>query len=90
MADTTILARVKTALNITGDFQDATLQLYINEVVAFLTDAGAPETFLSSDAATGIICRGVSDLWQYGAGQGKLSPYFYQRAIQAITQATGE
>ena len=74
----TLLDNVKTALNITGTYQDATLQLYIDEVLAFLNDAGIK----SADATVGLVARGVSDLWNYGAGGGKLSEYFYQRATQ--------
>lgn len=69
---------VKKALNLTGDYQDETIQEYINEVEAFLLDAGV----LSSNITPGIVSRGVSDLWNYGAGEGKLSTYFIQRASQ--------
>lgn len=72
------LANVKTALGITGTYQDATLQIYINEVVAFLVDAGVAESLITD----GIVARGVADLWNYGAGEGKLSEYFMQRATQ--------
>lgn len=72
------LADVKNALGITGDYQDATLQVYIDEVVSFLVDAGVTE----SNITTGIVARGVSDLWNYGSAEGKLSQYFYQRASQ--------
>lgn len=78
MAAPTLLDNVKTALNITGTYQDATLQLYIDEVLAFLNGAGIK----SADATVGLVARGVSDLWNYGAGGGKLSEYFYQRATQ--------
>ena len=72
------LADVKTALNITGDYQDATLSVYIEEVTDFLISAGvAPERI-----TTGIVVRGVADLWNYGGADGKLSDYFYQRAAQ--------
>lgn len=77
-----MLEKVKTALGITGEYQDATLQVYLDEVLAYLKDAGVPETVLASDAATGIIVRGVADLWNYGSGGTQLSPYFMQRAIQ--------
>ena len=60
------------------EYQDDTLTEYINEVVAFLTDAGVSE----SNITAGIVARGVSDLWSYGAGNGKLSEYFMQRAAQ--------
>lgn len=78
MADTTLLSSVKIALGITGDYQDATISEYIEEVVAFLTDAGVA----AANVTPGIVARGVSDLWNYGAGEGKLSSYFIQRATQ--------
>ena len=69
---------VKAAIGVTGDFQNETLQIYFDEVVDFLTDAGVKE----ADITKGIVARGVSDLWNYGAGEGRLSEYFYQRAKQ--------
>ena len=73
-----MLLAVKNALGITGDYQDDTLRIYIDEVMSFLKDAGVPEERISY----GLVARGVSDLWNYGAGQGKLSEYFMQRATQ--------
>ena len=72
------LEDVKNALGITGNYQDATLQIYFDEVVDFLQDAGVTQSNMSK----GIIARGVADLWNYGAGEGKLSSYFMQRAAQ--------
>lgn len=72
------LADVKNALGITGDYQDNTLQIYFDEVVAFLVDAGVSE----SNITKGIVARGVADLWNYGGAEGKLSDYFLQRAAQ--------
>lgn len=69
---------VKNALGVTGTYQDATIQTYIDEVKAFLIDAGIPEANITS----GVVARGVSDLWNYGAGEGKLSDYFKMRATQ--------
>lgn len=77
-----MLESIKTALGITGTYQDDLLQIYIDEVIAYLTDAGVSETVLASDTATGIIVRGVADLWNYGSGGTQLSPYFMQRAVQ--------
>ena len=74
----TMLDDIKKALGITGDFQDDTLNQYIEEVKGFLVDAGVPERHITS----GIVARGVSDLWNYGSGEGKLSQYFMQRAAQ--------
>lgn len=72
------LEQVKAALGIVGDYQDATLQVYFDEAVAFLKDAGVSDANITA----GVVARGVSDLWNYGAGDGKLSPYFMQRAAQ--------
>lgn len=72
------LEDVKNALGITGDYQDATLQIYFDETVAFLVDAGVKQ----SNITKGILARGIADLWNYGAGDGKFSPYFMQRASQ--------
>ena len=77
-ATSTYLAGVKKALGIGGDYQDDTIEEYISEVVAFLTDAGVAE----SNITTGLVARGVSDLWNYGEATGKLSEYFMQRAAQ--------
>ena len=78
MADTTMLSKVKSALGITGEYLNDTLTEYIDEVVGFLKDAGVKE----SNITAGIVARGVSDLWNYGSGEGKLSDYFMQRATQ--------
>lgn len=69
---------VKNALGITGDYQDATLQIYFDEVIDFLEDAGVA----SGNITSGIVARGVSDLWNYGGNEGRLSEYFIQRASQ--------
>ena len=72
------LEDVKSALGITGSYQDETLTAYADEVVAFLNDAGVS----SGNITSGIVARGVADLWNYGAGEGKLSQYFIMRASQ--------
>lgn len=82
MADAEILKSVKNALSITGDYLDNTLSVYIDDVIAYLKSAGVSEKVASSPASAGVIARGVSDLWNYGSAGGKLSEYFYQRAIQ--------
>lgn len=69
---------VKKALGITGDYQDETIEIYFEEVVDFLIQAGVKEQNISK----GIVARGVSDLWNYGIGEGKLSQYFMTRAVQ--------
>ena len=73
-----VLDDVKNALGVTGDYQNNTLNQYITEVQEFLKDAGVP----LANQTSGVIARGVADLWNYGAGEGKLSPYFIMRASQ--------
>lgn len=77
-----VLEKVKKSLNITGNYQDETLQLYIDEVKQFLLDSGVLQSVIDSETSFGIISRGVADLWNYGSGQAELSEYFMQRAIQ--------
>lgn len=90
MADTH-LENVKSALGITGEYQDTTLKIYINEVTAYMRDAGVPEAVINSELSAGVIARGVTDLWNYNGGAGKLSDYFYQRVSQlAYTTPTTE
>ena len=73
---------IKNALGITGTYQDETLTVYINEVVDFLKKAGVE----AKNITAGIVARGVSDLWNYGGAEGKLSEYFIQRASQLALQ----
>lgn len=77
-----ILDGVKNALGITGTGQDATLQVYIDEVCEFLKDAGVPKFMLESPKAIGVIARGVADLWTYNGGDAEFSEYFLMRANQ--------
>lgn len=72
------LEDIKNNLGITGDYQDATIQGYMDEVIGFITDAGVS----ASNITSGVVARGVSDLWNYGAGEGKLSEYFIWRVTQ--------
>lgn len=81
MADT-VLAKVKDALGITGTHQDNTLNIYIDEVINYMINAGVPENVAKSEVSAGVVARGVTDLWNYNSGGGKLSEYFYQRVAQ--------
>lgn len=85
-----LLDDVKTALGITGDYQDATLQLYIDEVKQFMIDGGVSSRVVNSSVATGIIIRGVADLWNYGSGSADLSPYFVSRVVQLAYKKDSE
>lgn len=72
------LADIKNAIGITGNYQDATLQIYFDEVVNFIIEAGVDP----GNITAGVVARGVSDLWNYGSAGGVLSEYFYQRVVQ--------
>lgn len=77
-----MLSAVKAALNISGTYQDSALQQYIDEVNEYLVSSGVPVSIINTRSTAGTVARGVADLWNYGAGQGKLSQYFYERVIQ--------
>ena len=84
MAETfDMLEHVKTGLGQSGnDYVDGIFQNYIDEVREYLQDAGIPEGVTNTKPFAGIITRGVADLWNYGAGEASLSPYFHERAAQ--------
>lgn len=86
MTDT--LSKVKSALGITGNYQDATLEIYVDEVKAYMKDAGVSTEVIDSDVSVGVIARGVMDLWNYNVSAGKLSEYFYQRLSQLAYATT--
>lgn len=89
MTDSELLTKVKSGLGITGDYQNETLQLYIDEVKAFMVDAGVPQTVVESPVSVGCIMRGVADLWNYGSGTANLSKYFINRMLQLRTAKEG-
>lgn len=82
ITETELLSSVKSILQVSGEHFDTTFTLIIDEVKAYLTSAGVHADVLGSTLAVGCIARGVSDLWNYGNGDTKLSEYFYQRAEQ--------
>lgn len=92
MTDAELLEKVKIGLGITGDFQDETLKVYIEETKGFLQSAGVQQSVIESEASVGIVMRGVADLWNYGSGNAKLSDYFRMRVIQlkAVKAESGE
>lgn len=82
MTETEQLEKVKTALAIGGTYHDNTLLIYMQDVKEYLKSAGVSDAVIQSNQAIGVICRGVSDLWNYGNANVSFSPYFMQRAIQ--------
>lgn len=89
MAETfDLLTTVKNALGITGDYQDATLSVLIDDINGYLRSAGVPESLINTSVSAGTVARGVADIWNYGSGDGQLSSYFYQRVIQLASTRT--
>lgn len=86
MADAAILTGVKNALGITGSYMDDTLTIYIDEVTNYMGNAGVSSNLIA--ASVGVIARGVNDLWNNNAGNGKLSPYFYDRVSQLALRSS--
>lgn len=84
------LARVKAAMGISGEYQDETLTIYIDEVIAELIAAGVKKEVAESAAAVGCIACGVNDLWNYSSGGVKHSEYFNRRMIQLSLQGVTE
>ena len=87
MAEDAILTAVKNALGVTGTFTDATIQVYINEVVDYMHGAGVSTAVIH--ASPGVIARGVSDLWDNDGGNVKFSPYFHERVTQLVMRSVG-
>lgn len=87
MTETELLAKVKTMLGITGDYQDEALLFYIDEVKGFMRSAGVRQEIVDGSEAVGVIMRGVADLWNYGSGSVKLSEYFIQRVLQLAVKS---
>lgn len=84
MTDVELLIEVKKRIGITGDYQDDTLTGHIQDVKDFMQDAGVSEEVMQTTKIIGAVTRGVSDLWDYGSGNGEFSPYFFQRVTQLV------
>lgn len=77
------LAKVKTALGMSGsNYQDDTLNFYIEEVIEELIDGGVQREVAESAAAVGCIAMGVNDLWNYSSGGVRHSEAFNKRLTQ--------
>lgn len=80
----TLFKQAKEAMGIFTIYQDKQLKPYFNDVIEYLIAAGVDEKKLIRESTVGLIARGMSDLWNYGAGEARLSEYFYQRASQLV------
>lgn len=82
MDDKELLEEVKKRIGVTGSYQDGPISGHIQDVKDFMTSSGVPKDVMGSNKIIGAVTRGVSDLWNYGAGNGEFSPYFFQRVTQ--------
>lgn len=89
MTDVELLAEVKKRIGVTGTYQNDTISGHIEDVKDFMLDAGVDKSLMTSKRIIGAVTRGVSDLWNYGSGDGEFSTYFYQRVIQ-LSYAGGD
>lgn len=87
---TDVLTKVKSGLMITGTQFDEVLKIHIEDVTDYLKNAGITQSVIDSNTSVGVILRGVTDLWNNGSGEGKLSPYFYDRASQLAIVGGGK
>ncbi len=83
------LETVKSLLGITGTYQDATLDAYAQEVIAYMVDAGVGKATAESAESVGVVARGISDLWNLGSGGASLSQYFRERVVQLAYKTKG-
>lgn len=86
MVEFDTLGSVKKMNGITGDYQDDTLNQYIEEVKQYLMDGGVIREVVDNPTSVGVIAKGVSDLFYDGA----LSKYFKERAIQLAYKKGGD
>ena len=90
MADAKLIQAVKQARGMTGTFeaQDSQLSREIDDVIGLMVDGGISQEVANSEASAGVIAKGIEDIKYNG---GKLSEYFWQRAIQlAYKKPTSE
>ena len=72
------IEKIKRAIGVTGNALDETITPYIESIEKYLMSTGVK----AQNMEVGLVARGVTDVWNYGNGDGELSPYFYQRAGQ--------
>lgn len=80
MTDAELLTKIKHGLGVTGDFQDETLQVFIDDTKEFMRSAGIKDSVLKSNASVGCILQGVTDKWV--EKRGDYSEAFKKRLIQ--------
>lgn len=74
-----LLARVKNARGITGDYMDPRLESYIDDAQHYLRAGGVRESLLFDTRAAGAIVRYVTDMLD---GDGTVSDFVDRRIAQ--------
>lgn len=82
LTDSELLTEVKTRLSIADTYHDTLLAALIEDVKAYMLSGGVAGDVVSDNISVGCIARGVADLWNMGAGDGKFSDIFRERVIQ--------
>lgn len=72
-----------------GEFQAEVIRPIYNDALEFIKDAGVDEETALSNASVGCIARYVLDTYSYGAGEVKLSTFFFQRLAQLQAKCGG-
>lgn len=82
-----MLEEVKKSLGITGNYQDTTIQGWIDEIKRLMIDGGIAPSIVNNKSSAGVIAKGIDDLYFQKTD---LSQYFWQRAIQlSCKESTG-
>ena len=82
MQELDLLEEVKKSIGLgENNYHDQTILRYIAEVKQYLLDGGCSPKVVNSYSSSGLIARGVLDLWT-PTRAADFSPYFKSRAIQ--------
>ena len=82
ITDKDLLEQIKSDNQLFGSQHDTTLTIKIATIKGYLRSAGVSNAVIGSTLAVGCISRGVMDIWNYGNGDTKLSPFYYELADQ--------
>lgn len=55
-----------------------------------MVSAGIKPEKAMSEECIGLVARGLLDIWNYGSGETKLSPYFKERVSQKAIDSENE
>lgn len=80
ITDDDLLKEIEKDNDLSGTPHD--LKIKIATIKGYLRSAGVADAVLGSTLAIGCISRGVMDIWNYGNGDTKPSPFFYELAEQ--------